>query len=687
MGNILAILFVCLFTIAAFAGPCDFGGPGSGQPVNMVDRELPKKVESLFSVSCKSCHGLGATGGASAMTDIMNRDLIVREGMISLTDPPSSRIIKALNRPTRWMPLGGSRMADSDIQAILSWIELGAPDWKQAPPTTDPILTHAQEVECIAHDQSKLSTKDAYYVRYMTLGHLKGKEFSVARDGVIKLINSLTFANSPKAPRKVDSLGKILAIDFRDYEPTLNAAVWEKHIVPGYPYAYVSEDDKLFNFYVEKINKYAYSERAFVRGDWFIDQTGQSPVYEKLMLPSRNLTDLERVLGIDSEKDLLSAYAKRGSVAKSGVTNYPRLVDKFDFDFIGAGSAEGYHWITRDFNGDKGTRNIYAFPFGPRILNFYKGWDEAKLFAAKVFENDAGESITQLPNGFQFYGVWDAKNNFVAEANPHIAVDRSGLYEDSVVRNPMSCFRCHAGGINPFEDDSVIRHVKQSPSFTVNEVKFAEDLFFTADQRHAAFDKHAATFKKAMETIGLTDPKYLTPGGEPISQAYIKFDGYMTCTDLAWELGLTYDALVKYLHHSPDLARKLGLADCETGKLSRDNYEHHFGEILKEFDLGFQVKVGGGHVVVDKCKYVLSNKSGRTVKFKVQFGSDAAQQVQFNNGESKAFEFEAKQDGKVSDVWFWSGNSWWTHYLKANVSECRGYQFLWHNNQVGLFRE
>lgn len=693
MWHMLVAGLVCLLAVQSQAetvrtsSPCDFGATDN---VNNGDVELAKKVESIFATSCKSCHGLGQVGGAAVMTDIMDRDLVVKEGMVSLTDPQGSKIIKAINRPTRWMPLGGAQLADADKQAILAWIQDGATDWKGSAPVNDPILTHLQEMECVAHDQSKLSTKDAYYVRYLTLGHLKGKDFETARAGVNKLVNHLTFANKPRALANVDKIGKILRLDMRYFEPNLDFAAWEKLVINGYPYAYVSEDDKIFNFYVEKINKYAYSERAVIRGDWFIAQTGQEPVYGKIMRLPKTIQEVEKyILKIDTDKEILGAYAERSSVAKSGVTNYPRLVDKFEFDFIGAGHAAGLYWKTYDFNGDKGTRNIYGFPFGPRILTHYFGWDEAKLFAAKVFENDAGETIAQLPNGFQFYTIYDAKGNLVAEANPHIAVDKSGLYDDLKVRSPMSCLYCHSGGPNLFDDDSVKRHVNAAPGFNVDEVKAVNDLYSTADKRHEAFGLHADTFKKSMEAIGLTGAGYLTPPGEPVSNSFRKFDGYMSCQDLAWELSLKLPQLVSYLTHSPELVRELGLADCETGKLSRKNYEHLFAKILREFDLGFQVKVGGGHVViVDKCKYIFTNRSNRTVKFKVQYGSNVAEQVQINHGVTKAFEFDAKLDGRVSDLWEWSNGSWWTYKQNYTVAGCRNYAFLWNNGRgVGLFQD
>lgn len=681
IGVIVALLWASVALAETTHSPCDFK---SDPAVKSGDHELARKVETLFATSCKKCHGLNQTGGAFVMTDVMDRDLLVREGMVDLIEPSRSKIIQAVNRPERWMPLGGDRLADSDIQAILAWVEAGAPDWKEPEPSADRPLTHLEEVSCIAYDQAKFTEKDAYYVRYLTLGHLKGKEFTVAQAGVTKLVNHLTFATKPKAPRKVDSFGKILAIDFRDYEPNLDFFAWEKLIIPGYPYAYLSFDDKLFNFYVDKINRYAYSERAFIRGDWFIDQTAQSPGYEQVLRLPKTLQELEKVvLGLDVDKELTEAYAKRGSVQKSGVTNYPRLVDRFDLEFFLEGQfVKAEHWITRDFNSDKGTSNIYAFPFGPRILQKYHGWDDAQFFAAKVFENQAGESITRLPNGFQFYGIWDGRGSRLDKADPHIAVDKSGLFDDLTVRNGISCMYCHAGGPNPFDDDSVIRHIRQSPSFTVAEVDFAERLFFTKPQRDEAFGQHAKAFKTAMEAVGLTNPEYLTPNGEPISQAFRKFTGYMSCQDLAWELGLSLPVVEKYLHHSPDLARELGLADCGVAKLSRENYEHLFFKIVKEFDIGLQVKVGQGHVV-NKCGYTIKNLSNRTVKYTVNFGKDEI--VQVNHGASKSWEFDDKLSGQVFKIVSWDGWKWVNYNLSYQVSGCQSYTFKWSQGAARLF--
>lgn len=683
------IVVVCLFSLVAQAEsvrtslPCDFGATDN---VHNGDVELAKKALSILEVSCKRCHGLGQIGGAAVMTDVMSPQLLIKDGMVNLAKPEESKIIKAMLRPVRPMPLDKGRLPDADIQLVQAWIADGLTDPTNTTPINDPILNHYQEVECIAHDQSKLEQKDAEYVRYCTLGHLKGKDFEIARAGITKKINTLTFANKPKAPVWVDKIGKVIRIDTRYYEPNITPHAWEKKIIPGYPYAYVSEDDKLYNFYVEKINKYAYSERAFVRCDWLVKQTGEDPVYSQILQLPKTQFEVERdILKVNVEKDILGGYAKRGSVARSGVTNYPRLLDKFEFDFVGGGDP-GLYWRTYDFNGDKGTRNIYGFPFGPRILSFYQGWDEAKLFANKVFENDAGETIAQLPNGFQFYTIYDAKGNLVSEADPHIAIDKSGLYNDNKVRTAISCDYCHSGGVNQFDDDSVIRHMVASPGFTVDEVKAGRELFFSKEQRNEAFGYHAEKFKKAMIAIGLDGSGYLSPPGEPISNTFRKFEDYLTCQDLAWELGLKLPQLENYLQHSPSLARELGLSDCETGKLSRENYEHLFNKILVEFDLGFQVKVGG-HVVVpvEKCKYLFSNKSGRTVKFTTNYG--AADVVQINHGATKAYEFSEKKVGRVADLKWFQNGGWWTFNRTYDVNGCRTYGLSWKDGGVVLLAE
>ncbi len=678
MYSILVWISALILSVAAFGtqakDPCDFAGTTVAAA---GDLDLAKKVETIFAASCAKCHGNGATGGAFVMTNILNRDELLRDGMIDLADPPASRIVGAINRKVRPMPLGGTPLADADKDLILNWIKSGAPDWEPSIDKNDPILTHKQEWECANWDLKKnVKEKSRYYTRYLSFGHLKGVDFTAARDGAIKWVNNLHKRNKAVAPLAVDKFGKILRVDLRHYEPNLDVNAWEKLVVAGYPYAYEPED-YLLAFYVRELNASTYSARGMVRGDFFISKTSQGDAYYSILRAQNTLQEFERYLGLDTDKDLLGAYAKRGSLAKSGVTNYPRLVDRFDLNLYSEGqTTSGAHWITRDFNSDKGTSNIYAFPFGPRILACYNSYDEARFFAEKVFENQAGESITSLPNGFQQYGIWDGKGKRLNKADPHIAVERSGLFDDQSVQTAISCNYCHAGGINPFDDDSVIRHVRAAASFTVEEVKFAEDLFFTKDQRAKAFADHATAFKNAMNSLGLNDPQYLTPGGEPVTKAFRKFEGYLTCVDLAWELGISKVELQNYLHHSVDLAREAGLADCDSGKLSRTNYVHLFPKFIKAFNIGTAVKIGAANPYVppvQKCKVTLTNRTKYWVGFQVSYDG-VADNLRWNPNVSKSW--ETNSAGSLT----YGRNSW-------SLVACKNHSFQYRNGYVSLYQE
>ena len=655
--------------------PCDFS---VSQAAASGDLQLAKSVFLIFENNCKSCHGKGQTAGANVMTDIMDRDALLRDGMINLADPDASKIIKAIYRPNRQMPLNKPPLPQPEKDSILAWIKAEAPDPNGPATVNDPILSHYQEVECIRHDQAvqaKAHGQHAVqYQRYLTFGHLKGKEFDTARAGAIKAVNLLNRGSAPRAPDFVDKLGKILRVDLRYYEPTLTTKAWEKYVINGYPYAYLSDDDHVFNNYVYDVNKIAYSERAFVRGDFFIGRFADPDAYYAIMQIPSKLAEFEfNQLGIDIEKELVNGYAKRIGVSKSGVTNYPRLIDHFELDIYANGSfTKAQHWITRDFSSDKGTSNVYAFPFGPRVLNKYSGWIQDQLFAAKVFENQASEGITATLSGFDMYSIWSGDGKRLNKADPHVAIDKSGLFDDNSVQVPVSCVMCHAGGVNPTDDDTVPSHIRGSPAFSVEELEFAELLFFDYAGRHKAFDQHANSFKAAMHAIGLKDPDYLTIGGEPTSKAFRRFTGSLTCKDLAWELGISVPKLETNLKHSPDLARQLGLGDCATGSLSRENYVHLFGKVLKEFDMGTQIKVGGGHVVVPpKCDFVIKNKLSYSVDFNLRYGA----RVVSNNLRVGASHVVKDRGDVVISSKLWDGHRWL--WVNNSLVDCHTYEYDW----------
>src|SRR5690606_36998888 len=114
---------------------------------------------------------------------------------------------------------------------------------------------------------------------------------------------------------------------------------------------------------------------------------------------------------------------RRGVVdyGNSGVSRHNRLL-------LGSRTELGYYWESQDSKVEDYVENIFSE------------------------EKDAGEIINSHRNGLQVYLLVNANNERVDFADNALVIDKSDP-QDVRVRTAKSCVICHAGGINPVNDE------------------------------------------------------------------------------------------------------------------------------------------------------------------------------------------------------------------------------------------
>ena len=119
-------------------------------------------------------------------------------------------------------------------------------------------------------------------------------------------------------------------------------------------------------------------------------------------------------------------------------------------------------------------RNLFAYPLGPG-------------FSGNTFQHAAGEAIFNLPNGLQGYLLVNA--NDVRQNKGNNAIVSDPKRPDRAVEAGVSCISCHAGGINP-KDDQIRDHVaKNAKSFPRKDVDLIRTLYAPKEKMRALMDE------------------------------------------------------------------------------------------------------------------------------------------------------------------------------------------------------
>ncbi len=419
-----------------------------------------------------------------------------------------------------------------------------------------------------------MAPDDRPFARYFTLTHLYNaavvggasdhyslSQLPVYRDGLSKLVNSLSWAPAVKRPRPVDPLSLILHIDLRDYH--WDAQQWDR-IAAAYPYA---------------VRRHTAAERAiarmsncgqgYLRADWFAAVASRPPYYHQLLKLPRTERGLERKLGIDPNRNREQGRAIRAGIGDSDVSFNNRLLERHPIDRRQAGYA-GAYWKSYDFRGGVGRRSIFAHPLGP---------------SADGLVPDGGEVIFSLPNGLNGYLLIDDKGNRIDQAPTDIVRDTDGRLP--AVVTGVSCIACHDKGMNALKKrkvDQVRGHVSQvrgqAKGFSAEEAEQVFELYPLPEDFAALQLEDSRRFQQTVERTLSTAP--LSP--DPTWELVRRYTSALSMSLAAAEVGLPPEKFATLLAESPAVARAVGLL-ARGGWVSRAVFEEAFPLLVRQWGL------------------------------------------------------------------------------------------------------
>ncbi len=531
--------------------------------INAPADPVAKAAFDALEKHCARCHQAGQLAGrqkpAKNFGNVLALDEIVRDPNLILPgNPDGSRLFIQIAKQE--MPYdvfqefsGGPEPTKDEVQAVYDWIKSLDKTVVAACGDRKPISTGAI-VDAIAEDIDNQQEHRRKGMRYITLSHLYNactdeKDMVRFRQGVVKLLNSLSRESDVLKMRTIDEEKTIIAFNLEDLK--WDEAKWNR-LIAAYPYA-VKPDSNEY----ETVKRITNTPMAWVRGDWFAFSASRPPLYYDLLDLPEDFAGLEKQVGVDVEKDIENFLAKRAGFQKSGVSKHNRLIERHSIN-------TGYFWTSYDFKGDKPEQSLFVHPLGP------KGDD--------AFKHDGGETIFSLPNGFQAYYLNVAAGKRLDKGPTEIVLDDSQL--DRAVTNGISCFGCHNQGMRRATDD-VRKHVIKDRTFSKDVREKVEALYPPVEEMNKVLDEDYNRFHNAMLRAGLNpelDSKKV--GVESINFLSKQYEKAVDLRLAAAEYGITSDELSEGLGAAGGEAFRTRRR-LEQGVLPREILEERFTRFVE----------------------------------------------------------------------------------------------------------
>lgn len=539
-------------------------------------------VKEILRSRCAECHGAAAS---STDFDILNVESLVKSNVVKPGEPDQSKMIELIVTPVEEirMPKEQPPLSAPEIEKIRQWILAGAkafpadvvkPDEKSREEAFSNVTGVEYVLKQILAHQRSLPNSTKRFVRYFSSNHLLTRgatreELDIQRDALAKAMNHLTYERELVKADAIDGeTASVFAVDIRklgwhrdmlpakDSSSKLKSAlnVYDLMLLE-YPYSIAYEDSETYEQLGVEFMRPAgmIREIPYLRIDWFCSVALQPVLYHDMMHMPLQVADLEReVIGVDVTSELEHKKVKRGAVILSGVSRNNRAAERYV-------APHGAYWKSIDYASNKGDENIFRDPVH--------------------LHGVGGEMIFNLPNGLQGYYLSTAAGDRLDAGPTEIVTDK--FAEDKVVRNALSCLRCHDQGMKSFKD--VVRpSVEALPGnlgFSRREVL---ELYPQQDELSELLKSDGARFLTAMEKL-LGHPQKVEPL-IPVTRRFL--EDPLTLTTVSGELGLNTPGDLAAVFRSRQFAA-LGLVPLAThGAVRRDTWEDYFDQIIRELGLG-----------------------------------------------------------------------------------------------------
>ena len=507
--------------------------------------ELDDEVARIFESKCTMCHdALGEDAAAGDVGFLLQFDKLIEDQIYIATKKPSDSYLleiipdtmpKAKMRDIR----GNGPLTDEELASFRRWVTRGGPSAEYLARSTRSdrkLIRREDVVNEIATDLKQREGHDLRNSRYLTISNLHNladvtsDQLDLYRAAILKTLNSLSWQPDVVSAEPIDEQQTIYRIDLRQMGWT--ASQWDV-VTQHYPYAIKLRDGNAATIYQATT-----SELPVVRADWFTFMVTQPPLYHVLLGIPADLEQLEkRLLGHRNARleNIRGGKAVRAGFGDSGVSVNNRMIERHP-------ASLGGYWISYDFGTNTGAANLFDFPLGPKGT-----WRNEKL-AQYEFDHDGGEVIFNLPNGFQAYGLFDAKGKRIDVGPTNIVHDDT--MTGGAIINGVSCVSCHDRGMKPENRRQLVGLDRIRAATADNFRRFDEDARLQIQELYPEgkviadlMRSDRKRFAEAMDRAGIPETK-----DEPVRALFNQFIADLDLNAVAAELGMEASELEQKLN-------------------------------------------------------------------------------------------------------------------------------------------
>lgn len=273
---------------------------------------------------------------------------------------------------------------------------------------------------------AELEDATASATRFVSLAHIAAQcasdaELSRLRDGVVRLVNSLSWQ---KEPVRVDTVGDDLVLMAIRLDRLGWTAEHWRLVTEGMPVTARIDT-------TEEVRRKTGTDAAIVPADWFANMALQPRLNAKLLGLPKSLLELARLIGVDMEEAREARGMRRAIVLKSRETGSPRAIERYPARF-------GALWLALDYVGLDTPEGLLEHP----LLPWAPERDEEAL--GPLAMEPTVRVMFNLPNGSPAFAQFDANENLVAGVEG----------ETGQPAGPRrACRTCHGAGPLAFTDE------------------------------------------------------------------------------------------------------------------------------------------------------------------------------------------------------------------------------------------
>lgn len=499
---------------------------------------------------------MAAEGGIAnilSLDEIANTPSLVTRGAPDASPLYQQMIARQMPSDILRHGSAGEGPSVDELRAVRYWIERLEP--RRCPDRA--LMTPAILGESMRQWLQQVGPQRATDTRFISLAHLwNACETDAAlagyRQGVVKLLNSLTWSAKPVAIETVGETLSLLALRLSDLGWTSDHWQAITARLPAHQRIRVTGELAMM----------AGADVPAVPADWLAATALQPDLYGRLLGLPGSLDELAEILGIDLDDGRQDHVVRRGVVQSSAITSGARVIERYP-------SLRPGLWVAHEYAHGEDAVALLNHPLLP-----WAAATPGEGPAKDLPEAIGARALIALPNGLPAFMLFDSNGSATPSLThvpaPHSREDGAPQQLGTRVDNGASCLACHAAGPLGFED-RLAKHLEGNDyAGNENARAIARRIVMRDGEVARAVAEDRARIDEAMTAAGIRAG--LRVGGlDPAAGLAARYQRDLDLATAAADMLMSTDALVAKLATLSAAEQALGVR-LALGRLSRAEF-------------------------------------------------------------------------------------------------------------------